>query len=46
MAEDAPDKDIVIKGIFTSRATNPKGPSLIYADVEEIFDFVVFVAYC
>jgi len=36
------DEDIVIKGIFTSRATNPKGPSLIYADVEEIFDFVEY----
>ena len=44
MAEEKlPDAEkIIIKGIFTSTATTPDGPSLIYADINDIFDFVEY----
>ena len=44
MAEEKlPDAEkIIINGIFTSTATTPDGPSLIYADINDIFDFVEY----
>ena len=44
MAEEKlPDAEkIIINGIFTSTVTTPDGPSLIYADINDIFDFVEY----
>ena len=44
MAEEKlPDAEkIIINGIFTSTATTPDGPSLIYADINDIIDFVEY----
>ena len=44
MAEEKlPDaNEIKIVGIFASTRTTPDGPSLVYADINDIFDFVEY----
>ena len=44
MAEEKlPDADeIKIVGIFASTRTTPDGPSLVYADINDIIDFVEY----